>query len=158
MALEGTAYSTYSTFLAGAIFTYFALIIIIRRWFSPISDIPGPFLGSFSVLWQILNTIKGHTEEETIAEHKKHGTQRSIDDQLTKALDTDWLCLGDFVRIGYNEVSVGHPDAVNDVLRSQMDKVLSTHLIKSRANPIFRVTGIESSRFQTLVMSIKCLR
>jgi hypothetical protein len=48
-------------------------IFVKRCWFSSISDIPGPFLGSFSVLWQIWNSIKGHTEAETIALHRKHG-------------------------------------------------------------------------------------
>ena len=31
--------------------------------------------------------------------------------------------VGDFVRVGYNEVSIGHPDAVTEVLKSQMNKV-----------------------------------
>jgi hypothetical protein len=30
---------------------------------------------------------------------------------------------GDFVRIGYNEVSIGHPDAIAEVLKTQMNKV-----------------------------------
>lgn len=67
---------TYASILklaSGALLSFAVLIFIRRRYFSSISDIPGPFLGSFSVLWQIVHAIKGHTEEETIAEHKKHG-------------------------------------------------------------------------------------
>ncbi|RDW82882.1 cytochrome P450-5 [Coleophoma crateriformis] len=94
--LLGAVKAVAVSFLAFLIFTF-----IRRKWFSSISDIPGPFLGSFSVLWQIVHSIKGHTEEETIKWHKKHG---------------------DFIRIGYNEVSVGHPDAINEVLKSQMNK------------------------------------
>jgi hypothetical protein len=57
---------------AGSILAYLALIIY-RRWFSSLSKIPGPFLGSFGVWWQVWHSIKGHTEEETIALHRKHG-------------------------------------------------------------------------------------
>jgi len=89
-------------FLTILVFLFIALKIIQRRWFSPISDIPGPFFGSFSVFWQIWHIIKGHTETATIALHKKHG---------------------DFVRIAYNEVSVGHPVAIDAILKSEMNKV-----------------------------------
>lgn len=50
------------------------LKVIQRRWFSPISDIPGPLFGSFSILWQIWHIFKGHTEAATIELHKKHGS------------------------------------------------------------------------------------
>ncbi|TVY40293.1 Cytochrome P450 monooxygenase [Lachnellula subtilissima] len=101
VSVEEYTYATYMKLVASAFLGCVTLIFVRRRWFSSISDIPGPFLGSFSVLWQIKHAIKGHTEEETIAEHRKHG---------------------DFVRIGYNEVSIGHPDAINEVLKSQMNK------------------------------------
>ncbi|TVY54619.1 Cytochrome P450 monooxygenase [Lachnellula cervina] len=101
MSVEEHTYALYLKLVASAFLVCVTLIFARRRWFSSISDIPGPFLGSFSVLWQIRHAIKGHTEEETIAEHRKHG---------------------DFVRIGYNEVSIGHPDAINEVLKSQMNK------------------------------------
>ena len=61
------------TLVSGASLAFVVLTIIRRRYFSPISDIPGPFLASFSVLWQIKHVLKGHTEQVTIAEHKKHG-------------------------------------------------------------------------------------
>lgn len=47
---------------------------IVRRYWTPIRDIPGPFLASFSKLWQIYQLWKGHIEEELIHLHKKHGT------------------------------------------------------------------------------------
>lgn len=46
---------------------------ILRRYWTPIADIPGPFLASFSKLWQVYHLWKGHVEEELIALHKKHG-------------------------------------------------------------------------------------
>jgi hypothetical protein len=44
-----------------------------RRFFSSISDVPGPLITSFSHLWQIQHTITGHTEQETIDLHRRHG-------------------------------------------------------------------------------------
>ncbi|KAH8648146.1 cytochrome P450 [Tricladium varicosporioides] len=101
MSVERNTYATYLALVSGAGLAFIALTLVRRRWFSSISDIPGPFLGSFSVLWQIFHAIKGHTEQATIVEHRKHG---------------------DFIRIAYNEVSVGHPDAISEVLKSQMNK------------------------------------
>ena len=46
---------------------------VYRRYFTSIRDIPGPFLASFSHLWQVYQLWKGHIEEETIRLHKKHG-------------------------------------------------------------------------------------
>jgi hypothetical protein len=43
--------------------------------------------------------------------------------QLPILDEIDVIGVGDFVRIGHNEVSVGHPDAINEVLKSHMDKV-----------------------------------
>jgi hypothetical protein len=47
--------------------------IIVRRYWTPIADIPGPILASFSALWQVYHLWKGHIEEELISLHKKHG-------------------------------------------------------------------------------------
>lgn len=78
------------------------LTIIKRRYFtSGISDIPGPFLASISVLWQLYHIIDGHTEEEVIALHKKHGT---------------------FVRISHKEVSVSDPSAIQTILMASITK------------------------------------
>jgi hypothetical protein len=46
---------------------------VIRRYWTPIRDIPGPFVASFSKLWQVYHLWKGHGEEELIELHKKHG-------------------------------------------------------------------------------------
>jgi hypothetical protein len=40
--------------------------------------------------------------------------------------------VGDLVRIGYNEVSIGHPDAINEVLKSQMNKVSPNRIISDQ--------------------------
>lgn len=46
---------------------------IVRRYWTPIRDVPGPLLASFSNLWQVLQILKGHTEAETLKLHQKHG-------------------------------------------------------------------------------------
>ncbi|KAL4875796.1 cytochrome P450 [Aspergillus karnatakaensis] len=83
----------------------FAAIVIVgaakRKYLTPIRDIPGPFLASFSSLWQVYQLWRGHTEEEVIKLHKKHGH---------------------FVRIRDNEVSVSHPDAVKQLLHANIAK------------------------------------
>lgn len=73
MSVERYTYAAYLGVLSTVGLAFVALTLVRRRWFSSISDIPGPFLGSFSVLWQILHAFKGHTEDETIQEHRKHG-------------------------------------------------------------------------------------
>lgn len=47
--------------------------VIVRRYWTPIADIPGPILASFSALWQVYHLWKGHIEEELISLHKRHG-------------------------------------------------------------------------------------
>ncbi|KAL4868568.1 hypothetical protein BDV12DRAFT_95991 [Aspergillus spectabilis] len=72
-----------------------------RKYLTPIRDIPGPFLASFSRLWQVYQLWRGHTEEEVIKLHKRHGH---------------------FVHIHDNEVSVSHPDAVKQLLHTNIVK------------------------------------
>lgn len=64
-----------SIFQAFAITAFVAVfaIAIQRRYLSSISDIPGPFLGSFSLLWQLQKIFTKHTERATIDAHKKWG-------------------------------------------------------------------------------------
>lgn len=52
-----------------------AVVALRRRYRSPISDIPGPFIATVSgILWHCVHTLKGHLEEEIVWLHKKHGT------------------------------------------------------------------------------------
>ncbi|KAH9905052.1 cytochrome P450 [Xylariomycetidae sp. FL2044] len=61
-----------------------------RRFLSPISHIPGPFLASISRLWHISRILKGDQNLALVEEHDKHGP---------------------FVRVAHNEVSMRHPEA-----------------------------------------------
>jgi hypothetical protein len=47
--------------------------VLYRRYWTPIRNIPGPFFASFGSLWKVYHVVKGHTEEEIIKLHKKHG-------------------------------------------------------------------------------------
>ncbi|MCJ1321857.1 hypothetical protein MMC15_007202 [Xylographa vitiligo] len=80
----------------------FIVLTIIRRiYFSPISDIPGPFVARFSILWQLWVTATGQLGPAIVALHKKHGK---------------------FVRIAYNEVSVCDPEGSPTLLKQNIDK------------------------------------
>ncbi|RKK87876.1 hypothetical protein BFJ68_g16999 [Fusarium oxysporum] len=64
-------------------------IALHRRYFSNLSDIPGPFWASMTRLWHIWIILEGKQNLRLKALHRKHGQ---------------------FVRIAPNEVSVCHPD------------------------------------------------
>lgn len=50
-------------------------VLVRRRYFSPLSDIPGPFVASFSAsLWQLYHILTGHIEVAVIELHRKHGS------------------------------------------------------------------------------------
>jgi hypothetical protein len=55
----------------------FAIALVIRvlsrKYWTPIRDIPGPLFASFSSLWRVYHLCKGHSEEEILNMHKKHG-------------------------------------------------------------------------------------
>lgn len=76
-------------------------IFVKRRYLSSISDIPGPFVASFSRLWQLYHIFDGHTEVATIEAHAKYGK---------------------FVRISHQEVSVSDPEAIKALLVAPLPK------------------------------------
>ncbi|PWY74280.1 cytochrome P450 [Aspergillus heteromorphus CBS 117.55] len=94
------------------------LIALKRRYATALRDLPGPWLASVSSLWQVYQLVKGHTEQEIIRLHRKHGPCLAGDchpfGMLTAA--------GDFVRIADNEVSVANPDAVRALLHANIAK------------------------------------
>ncbi|KAF2679667.1 cytochrome P450 [Lentithecium fluviatile CBS 122367] len=76
-------------------------VVFRRRYLSSISDIPGPFLASFSVAWQLWRIIKGDIDRQCSKLHEKYGH---------------------FVRISHEEVSVCHPDAIRQILLNPLHK------------------------------------
>jgi len=51
--------------------------LVRQRYFSPASDIPGPFFASFGTCWQLWHVFKGRIEEATYDLHLKYG-KRSL--------------------------------------------------------------------------------
>ncbi|KAL2150091.1 hypothetical protein VTH82DRAFT_7767 [Thermothelomyces myriococcoides] len=70
-------------------------ILAWRLYLSPLANIPGPFLASFSRLWHIRHILLGDQNLQLVRLHEKHGH---------------------FVRIAHNEISVSHPDGVKRIL------------------------------------------
>ncbi|KAK3310492.1 cytochrome P450 [Chaetomium strumarium] len=79
-------------------------LFVWRRYLSPLADIPGPFVASFSRWWHIRHILIGDQNRQLVQLHEKHDTV------------SVHFCLGHFVRIAHNEVSVSHPDGVKQLL------------------------------------------
>lgn len=77
------------------------LMAVRRRYLSPLSQIPGPFLASFSRLWHLRQILNGDQNLALIRAHDKYGH---------------------FVRMAHNEVSVSHPDSIRRVLVATLPK------------------------------------
>lgn len=75
-----------------------------RRYFSPLSGLPGPFWASITRMWYIKVIIDGDQNLRMSELHEKNGH---------------------FIRMAPNEVSVVHPDAVKKILLEPMRKVSS---------------------------------
>ena len=96
-----------------------------RRYLSSISDVPGPFLASFSVVWQLWRIIKGDIDRECSKLHEKHGQCGTV-----ALVEIVLKFQGPFVRISHEEVSLCHPDAIRQILLNPLHKV--------REHPTFR--------------------
>lgn len=53
--------------------TIVVLTVIRRRFFSPISSIPGPFLASITRFWHLTQVASGKQNLKLIEQHEKHG-------------------------------------------------------------------------------------
>jgi len=87
--------------------TYLSVLFLIglairRRYFSALTDIPGPWWASITRLWNVWYIVKGDHNLKLIKEHEKHGH---------------------FVRLAPGEVSVSHPDGPRIILQSLLRKV-----------------------------------
>ena len=71
------------------LFSFFIVRAFLRRYWTPIKDIPGPLLASVSSLWQVLQIFKGHTEVEIIKLHRKHGRSSQ---ELSNILSLKIIC------------------------------------------------------------------
>lgn len=87
--------------LLAAVLLMLLTIAIRRRYFSTLSQVPGPFLASVSRLWHLVRIIKGRVNQDIVELHNQYGP---------------------FVRIAPDEVSVSHPDAPKQLLLNTLDK------------------------------------
>jgi hypothetical protein len=60
---------------AVAILSLLAIVctLVYQRFFSPISDIPGPFAAIFGTSFQLWHIFKGRSEQAIYDLHRKHG-------------------------------------------------------------------------------------
>lgn len=104
-------------------------LLVSRRYFSSLIDIPGPFLASFSRLWHVVTIARGKQSIKVLELHRKHGmygaTRIDEDAAILFLLlyFSDIQCTGPFVRIAHDEVSVDHPDGIRKVLLAPNPKV-----------------------------------
>lgn len=87
--------------VAGLLLVALTSLCVWRRFFSPLSDVPGPLFASVSRLWHMRRILKGDQNLELIRLHDQHGH---------------------FVRIAPNEVSISHPEALKKVLLAPLRK------------------------------------
>ncbi|KAH9903596.1 cytochrome P450 [Xylariomycetidae sp. FL2044] len=81
--------------------TSLVLVFVRRRYFAPISHVPGPFLASFSRFWHLRQIWQGHQNLKLIEQHDKYGH---------------------FVRLSHSEVSVSHPNGIKALLLNTLPK------------------------------------
>lgn len=53
-------------------------ICVWRRYLSPLADIPGPFLASFSRWWHVRQILTGDQNVQLVQLHAKHGIIHSL--------------------------------------------------------------------------------
>ena len=96
-------------------FIFVTLAVVIQhRYFSPISSIPGPALGTVATLFQTWQVWKGALPQDLERLHRRYGP---------------------LVRISYNEVSVNHPEALS--------KILAAPLVKAKAYNVFALPNAD---------------
>lgn len=77
-------------------------VAVCRRYFSSLSQVPGPFWASITRLWHAYHISQGDHSTTLLALHEKYSH---------------------FVRIAPNEVSVSHPDGPVILLQKLLRKV-----------------------------------
>jgi hypothetical protein len=119
--------------------TIIVLTVCHRRFFSPISSIPGPFLASITRLWHLRQVSSGKQNLKLIEQHDKHGTRAHfLTDSAREPVShlrqfythQKLYLLGNFVRMAPNEVSVNHLDAVKALLLTTLPKVTNLEAIR----------------------------
>ena len=114
-------------------------VYVKARYFSPIRDVPGPFLAYFGTSWQLWHVLKGDYATAVEEVHKRYG----------KKLVT--LDLGPII-----QPLLQVPLRVSVITRSQ--SMIQTWFKQFSAHHWKRVNSTESLTFQTRTMSTSCPR
>lgn len=56
---------------------YWTITLVYRIFLSPLRNLPGPFLGRFSIGWQLWHTLKGDYHVAAQEVHQKYGELRA---------------------------------------------------------------------------------
>lgn len=64
--------------------TFIVLTVVHRRFFSPISSIPGPLLASITRLWHLRQVASGKQNLKLIEQHEKHGMRTPSPEESTQ--------------------------------------------------------------------------
>ncbi|KAK7743306.1 Ras-related protein Rab-4A [Diatrype stigma] len=99
--LTEKSWPTLTAQYTGLLIAVVTFICVRRRYFSPLSCTPGPFLASFSRLWHLRQIWNGDQNLALIRAHDEYGH---------------------FVRLAHDEVSVSHPDGIRRVLLTTLPK------------------------------------
>lgn len=99
---QQSPYRMYLTAIVALGFVSILTVVVSRRLFSPLCDVPGPFWASVTRLWNVKIIIDGDQNVQLRDLHEKHGP---------------------FVRVAPNEVSVCHPDGVKKLFLETLPKV-----------------------------------
>lgn len=73
LRLDGNFTRVVPASIVGLLLAWFLGSCIWYRYLSPISDIPGPFLASFSRLWLIQSLLRGRSAIELSELHERYG-------------------------------------------------------------------------------------
>ena len=96
-----------------AAFVAFILYLLNVRYNTPLRQIPGPYLASFTRLWKVSTILTTRQEVVMMQLHKRHGNYLSPQVAFRKHQTSDiGVFLGRLVRIGPNEISVADPEAL----------------------------------------------
>lgn len=72
LPLSGSGIFTWRAILVQLLVAAFSFFVW-RRYLSPLADIPGPFVASFSRWWHIRRIFIGDQNLQLVALHEKHG-------------------------------------------------------------------------------------
>lgn len=125
---EGNSLIHISQILAIAIAGFLLFNLIHRLAFDSLRDIPGPFLGRFTRLWELHQVVSGSWHQKVIKLHKKYGMF------LSNISCTGTELAGSIVRIGPSRYDFSSPEAIK-VIYSMSSGFPKSHFYDTFGTP-----------------------